>query len=182
MRGEEKSRWLWKIGPGSKIQTIEEGERTKQGVTVKGRDGKPGGRTKKKKERLWCSDRIWRYSRRRELGGANLSFLLGGSPSYRKITFFSFRFDIFVCWAVLILMQQIGKQQRRFLVKQKANLRRKQFGLRLFQLLGKMSCKISCLYNSLTHSNTHTRVYKYAKRHQWCRGIHTCTRRTCSFI
>lgn len=167
------------------------GERTKQGVTVKGRDGKPGGRMKfkkKKKKNERCSfsvipeQRFWRCSRRREHGGANLSFLLGGSPSYRKISFSSSRFDVFVCWAVLIFMQQIGKQERRFLVKQKANLRLKQFSLRLFQLLGKMSCEISCMYNSHTRSNTHTHVYRYAKTHQWCRQIHTCTRRNCSFL
>lgn len=41
----------------------------------------------------------------------------------------------------LIFMQQIGKErkgaERRFLVKQKANLRLRQFSLRLFLLLGK---------------------------------------------
>lgn len=74
-------------------------------------------------------------------------------------------FDVFVCGAVLIFMQQIGRKERSFLVKQKANLRLKQFSLRLFQLLGKMSWKISCMYNSHTPSctHTHTNVYRYAK-------------------
>lgn len=85
-------------------------------------------------------------------------------PSYRKITFLAQdwcekkepRSDGFVCGELLIFMQQIGRKERSFLVKQEANLWLKQFSLRLLQLLRKMSCKISCMYNSHTH--THTRA------------------------
>lgn len=59
----------------------------------------------------------------------------------------------------LIFMQQVGKRDRkekRFLVKQKANLQLRQFSLGLLLLLGKMSWKISCMYNS--HTLTHTYI------------------------
>lgn len=64
----------------------------------------------------------------------------------------------------LIFMQQIGKErkgaERRFLVKQKANLRLRQFSLRLFLLLGKWAGRLAvCIIHThmvtLKHTYTH---------------------------
>lgn len=183
--------------------------RTRQGGPEHERDGKDEeGASSKTGRATFISGPTVCYPKRgfgdgvkgESMTGRTLKFFLGGeSPSYGNIFLF---FGLGLMWKkaapaltvlsavqFLIFMQQIGKgerKERRFLVKQKANLQLRQFSLRLFLLLGKWAGRLAvCIIH--THSHTHTRIHTCTdmQKHiggaciHFCRLMHISTQSRC---
>lgn len=89
-------------------------------------------------------------------------------------------FDGVVRRAALIFMQQVGKGvEGRFLVKQKANLRLRQFRPRLFLLLEKWAGRLAVC---IIYTHEHTHMQRYAPMVRAYRKMHICTQSICNSL